>query len=120
MARPKKGTGPARRDRVARGTPMEHIHTTLPTLALDRFRLLYPRPGSLRVLMNAALRAALDRPDLCQWLQRSYGPEAFALSLQKQHPKVDHPFRTLGSSPYALYPVLEPLESLDPDDDRPE
>ena len=74
----------------------------VPEAAIDRFRLMYPKRGALRVLLNTAIRAAIDRPDLCQFLTRTYGPDAFTTRGTAQHPKLEHPLRTIRSDPYVL------------------
>jgi len=97
-----------RRDRPLPTETMLQVQFTVPEAAFDRFRLLYPRKGAFRVMVNAALRACIERPDLCQFLTRSYGPESFRTQRGYRHasqPKLEHPLRTISSDPFPLQPA---------------
>lgn len=101
------------------GEPFQRITLHVPTAALERFVLMYPRRGALRVCFTAAIRAAIERPDLCQFLERTYGRDAYRLAgkgFRKENPSLEHPLRYIQSMPVPLKPVADP-DTSSPEDD---
>lgn len=106
---PKSGRG--RRDHVLPGERTRRVEVVLPVEALTRFKLMYPRGHALRLLMNAALRAAIERPDLCPWLKAAYGPRQAWHARFRDNTKLEHPMRDIRAADFVLEP--EPLPPRD-------
>ena len=96
-----------RRDRMLPEDESARVQAIVPKIALERFLLKYPRPGALRLLVNAAMRAAIERPDLCPWLRTSYGRHASGLARFRDHAKIEHPMRDIRAQDFVLEPVPE-------------
>lgn len=98
-----------RRDRLPLQSETERLFMTVSKEGHDRFKLMYPRPDALRMLVNAALRAAIERPDLCPWLRTAYGKHAANAARFRDNAKLEHPLRSIHRDDFVLEPDAVPL-----------
>lgn len=105
-----------RRDRLIPDEPVKLIQVRIPEAAYDRFLLLYPKKGAMRLLFNAALRVALERPDLCPWLKQAYGKAALRKAWLGENPKVEHPLKSIRRDDFPLEPEVSLVDVECPPD----